>query len=693
MAPRSTGTLHPGLIRTGRVVSSLVALLGAGVLIGWILDVAALVRVREGFPAMNPLTAACLVLDGLAVWVLAEGEASRHARHGRWLAIAAACVGALQLVGATGLGTAVGSVLFPAWRERPGWTPMAPGSVTAILLIGIGLATMDSRTLRGRTWGQILLVAAMSPALLSLGLYLFGAPLGSGLSYLRPMAIHTAPAIVALACAGLLIRPEVGVLEVATGDSIGSAMFRLMLPVVVAVPIALAWMHLAGQRWGLYDASQGAALVATVTAMLLVAGLWVTANALRRAEVERRRVEHELAESQREAEEARSRAQLQQLELKDQFLSHVSHELRSPLTVVFSFLEILLDGVVGTLNDEQREFLTISMRNATQLRQMIDDLLDVTRAQTGKLIVSLKRVSLRGEIEATLEGLRPQADSKGLMLTSELPDDLPAVLADPHRVHQVVVNLLDNAIKFTPEGGSIRVTARLADPAEGLTVSVTDSGPGIPATERDDIFRELYQLDYAAPATRKGLGLGLFICRELVTRMAGRIWVESEAGEGSNFSFTLPLFSPTAAMTALLTPENIARGEFRLILVTFQPSTRRSWGDRDDATVAAAVEVIRNCALPDLDLVLPRLGSSAGQERVCVLVVGGDGESAALARRIEGQLPRCDALQSSRLAWSIETFELEPGSAIGEDAHTLAVALSSKVEEVLDQLALRRNAA
>ena len=693
MAPRSIGTPHRGLIRTGRVLSGLVALLGAGVLTGWILDVTALVRVRDGFPAMNPLTAACLVLDGLAVWVLAEGETGRHARHGRWLAIAAASVGVLQLVGSTRLGVAAGALAFPAWRERPGWTPMAPGTMTAILLIGIGLAAMDTHKLRGRAWGQFLLLAAMSPAVLSLGLYLFGAPLGSGLLYLRPMAIHTAPAIVALACAGLIIRPAGRVMKAATGDSIGSAMFRLMLPVVVAVPVALGWLHLAGQRWGLYDAAQGAALVATVTAMLLVTGLWITANTIRRAEVGRRRMEHELAESHREGEEARSRAQLQQIELKDQFLSHVSHELRSPLTVIYSFLEILLDGLVGELNDEQREFLAISFRNANQLRQMIDDLLEVTRAQTGKLVVSPRRVSLPVEIEATLEGLRPQAKAKQLDLASELPDALPAVLADPYRVRQVLVNLVDNAIKFTPEGGYIRVTAWLADPAEGLTVSVQDSGSGIPATERDDIFQQLYQLDYALPVARKGLGLGLFICRELVTRMAGRIWVESEEGDGSNFMFTLPLYAPTAAIAGLVTAEHLAHGEFRLILVTFRPTMQRSWGDRDDAVVAAAAEVIRSCAMPDLDLVLPRLGASEGQEPVCVLVVGGDREAAALARRIEGQLPRCDALQSSRLAWSIETLELEPVSPVGEDVDVLAAALASKVEAALDELALRRNTA
>ena len=554
---------------------------------------------------------------------------------------------------------------------------MPPGTATAMLLIGVGLALMDSRRLRTSTWGQIPLLAAVAPALLSLGLYLFDAPFHSRFTLLQPMAIHTAPTIVALVCASLSIRPRSGVMAVATGDSIGSTMFRLMLPVVVAVPVALGWLHLVGEGRELFGPSQGAALAATVTTMMLVTGLWFVARGLSRAEEARRRMELALAESQlrldmvlrsvgvgvwdwdiasdtvtfddtvreywqadrgapmrmreavkhlhpedrrdaiglvrralqqgseystsyrvlrpdashrvlgargyvtrdpegrpvrltgvnwdmtlqHDAEEARNHAQLQQLELKDQFISHVSHELRSPLTVVYSFVEILLDGLAGEINDQQREFLLIAQRNANQLRQMIDDLLEVTRAQTGKLVVNPCRMALAREINVTLEGLGPQAEAKQISLESDLTEHVPAVLADPYRVRQILVNLVDNAVKFTPEGGSIRVNASLAAGSEdALLVSVQDTGPGIPEAERDDIFRQLYQLDCGAPATRKGLGLGLFICRELVTRQGGRIWVDSAPGQGSRFSFTLPVYSPAAAIVPLLTSENVARG-------------------------------------------------------------------------------------------------------------------------------------
>jgi signal transduction histidine kinase len=810
VSPRRSKDLSLGLASAGRLASLVVIAVGALVLAGWVLDVSALVRIRAGLPAMNPFTAACFVLAGLGAWLLAEGPEARHAPHGRALALATAAIGGLRLLGTTPLSRRLEVVLFAAWSGRQEWGPMATGTATAMVLIGVGLAIMDSPRRRAGTGGQVLLLAAMAPALLSLGLYLFGAPVESRLPFLEPMAVHTAPTLVALVCASLLIRPRRGVMAVTTGNTIGSAMFRLMLPVVITVPAALGGLQLIGESRRLFGLAQGTALVATVTTAILVTGLWFAARGLSRAEEERRRMELALAESQQrldmvlhsvgvgvwdwdivsdtvtfddtvmehwhvergpgmrmrevvshihpedreraiglvrrtlkeggeystsyrvvrsdgthralgargyvtrdaegrpvrltginwdvtrqqEAEEARHHAQLHQLELKDQFISHVSHELRSPLTVVYSFLEILLDGLAGEINEQQREFLLISQRNANQLRQMIEDLLEVTRAQTGKLVVNACRMPIAREIEATLEGLRPQAEAKQISLEDEFPERLPAVLADPYRVRQVLGNLVDNAVKFTPERGSIRLTAsRTTGPEQALLVSVRDTGPGIPDAERDDIFRQLYQLDCGAPATRKGLGLGLYICRELVTRMGGRIWVESTPGAGSCFSFTLPLYSPAAAIVPLLTPENVARHEFRLIRVMFQPSTARSWADKDHVVVAAAAEVVRSCTLPDLDLILPRLGPSGDQESLCVLTCAGAEHAEALGRRIEGQLGRSDALQSSRLAWMIGMLALQPEPAFGADTEGLAAALAASIDTALDEADPGRKAA
>ncbi len=275
-------------------------------------------------------------------------------------------------------------------------------------------------------------------------------------------------------------------------------------------------------------------------------------------------------------EEKLESAHLAQLRLKDELLSRVSHELRSPLTAVYQFVTILLDGLAGEINDEQREYLGIVLRNVKQLQAMIGDLLDVSRAQSGKLVLSPREMILSEGIGAAVDTVLPTAQAKNLSLLIQVAESLPAAYADPLRVQQIVVNLVDNAIKFTSKGGWIHVGAKVCkqlpeglDPssekalAEGLPrwntgaaswleVSVTDSGCGIGEEEYERIFQQLYQSDRTVDQSRMGLGLGLFICRDLVTRQGGRIWVESRVGEGSTFFFTLPVYSPEHAVLSLV---------------------------------------------------------------------------------------------------------------------------------------------
>ncbi len=240
-------------------------------------------------------------------------------------------------------------------------------------------------------------------------------------------------------------------------------------------------------------------------------------------------------------QEALVHSQMEQVRLRDQFLSHVSHELRTPLAVIHQFVSILLDGIGGELNEQQREFLAITMRNVEQLREMISDLLEVTRVQTGRLHIDPQAMSLRELLQDTVSSWRIPAEAKGLMLQSHLPVDLPLVHADAKRVRQVLVNLIDNAIKFTERGGRITVSAEPSDRTDGfLLVQVADTGRGIPTCELERVFDYLYQVQTENGASRQGLGLGLYICRELIKSHGGQIWAESQPGEGSVFSFTLP---------------------------------------------------------------------------------------------------------------------------------------------------------
>src|SRR5580658_4769385 len=239
------------------------------------------------------------------------------------------------------------------------------------------------------------------------------------------------------------------------------------------------------------------------------------------------------------AEEALEQGAKDQIRFKDEFLSHVSHELRSPLTAIKQFTTILLSGLAGELNKEQREYQQIVLKNIRQLQSMIDDLLDVTRAEAGKLSVEPENASASDAVTDSLNTLRVSSEAKGVSLVSELPPDLPPVHADQTRLRQILIILLDNAIKFTARGGMVRVRARLLerDP-EFVVLEVSDTGCGMSAEASERVFERLYQVEQPSQASRKGLGLGLFICKELVTRQGGEIWVESQPLVGSTFSFT-----------------------------------------------------------------------------------------------------------------------------------------------------------
>ena len=248
--------------------------------------------------------------------------------------------------------------------------------------------------------------------------------------------------------------------------------------------------------------------------------------------MERQQLASELEETRR-----------QQLEMKEQFLSHVSHELRSPLTAVYGFVTIVLDGLAGGLTPEQREYLEIGLKNIRQLQRMVDDLLDAARAEGGTLLVELEPTDLRPLIEETIASFGKTADDKDLRLISELPAALPEVYADPARVREVLINLIDNAIKFTPSGGRITVAAESSEEEPGFVqVCVADTGSGISPEGIEKIFERFHQESDGHKA-RRSLGLGLYICKQLIASQGGRVWVQSETGRGSTFFFTLPLLA------------------------------------------------------------------------------------------------------------------------------------------------------
>jgi signal transduction histidine kinase len=310
-----------------------------------------------------------------------------------------------------------------------------------------------------------------------------------------------------------------------------------------------------------------------------------------------------------------------QIRFKDEFLSHVSHELRSPLSATHQFVTILLDGLAGPMSPEQRQYLEIALRNINQLDSMINDLLDVTRAQSGKFIIEPQFASASDAIAYVVDTLQAAAKTKGISLDSEIERDLPMVCADPTRIRQILVVLVDNAIKFTPPGGAVKVKAGPfgGDP-DLVVLEVSDSGCGFNPDLAEQIFERLYQAPGRAWAGRKGLGLGLYICKELVTLQGGRIWAKGIMGRGAVFSFTLPVFSLPKLIAAVLQPEIL--GDRPLTLVIAELVSRTGWlSDEVRAECCQNVrDLLQRCLYSEAAILLPKMGSSGPAELFFMVV-------------------------------------------------------------------------
>jgi two-component system phosphate regulon sensor histidine kinase PhoR len=217
------------------------------------------------------------------------------------------------------------------------------------------------------------------------------------------------------------------------------------------------------------------------------------------------------------------------------FLSNISHELRTPLASLRALVETLLEG---GLEDQPaaRRFLGQMETEVDSLTQMVQELLELTRIESGRVPLQLENIAPGDLLRSAVERLQLQAERAGLEITLDSPDDLPPVLADPQRLEQVLVNLLHNAIKFTPSGGEIRLAAEIRD--NDILFTVADTGVGIPADELPRIFERFYKTDRARSG--RGTGLGLAIARHLVQAHGGQIWGESVEGAGSTFYFRIP---------------------------------------------------------------------------------------------------------------------------------------------------------
>ncbi len=248
-------------------------------------------------------------------------------------------------------------------------------------------------------------------------------------------------------------------------------------------------------------------------------------------------LEAQAKEAQRTIDELKSRDAL-----KTQFLSNISHDLRTPLAAIITHAEILREGMLGDLNAKQRESVIGIVNGGQQLIDMIDEILTYVRGASDQVSLVRTDFSITELVDQVRMLNQALAAKKSLTIERMNGDDLPPVFADRDKLKHVLGNLIGNAIKFTPDGGRIWISfARRGRKAEELVVEVGDTGRGIARDHYDLIFREFAQVDASPSRSHHGTGLGLAIARKLVELHCGTIWVESELGKGSRFFFTLPL--------------------------------------------------------------------------------------------------------------------------------------------------------
>ncbi|MFQ5696586.1 MAG: sensor histidine kinase, partial [Terriglobia bacterium] len=226
---------------------------------------------------------------------------------------------------------------------------------------------------------------------------------------------------------------------------------------------------------------------------------------------------------------------------KTEFISIASHELRTPMTSIKGSLDLLLGGFAGEVSEETRELLVIAQSGCERLIRLINDILDLSKIEAGRMQLRLQPMSVLDSVQRSVRTIKSYAESFQVKLAIDCPSPPPEVIGDRDRVDQVVTNLLGNAVKFSPAGSTVTVALRPV--GEAVECRVIDTGPGIAADQLDRLFGKFQQLEPQA-GRKGGTGLGLAIARALVEEHGGNVWVESELGRGSQFIFQLPLQPP-----------------------------------------------------------------------------------------------------------------------------------------------------
>ncbi len=323
--------------------------------------------------------------------------------------------------------------------------------------------------------------------------------------------------------------------------------------------------------------------------------------------------------------------------MKSEFVSVASHELRTPLAAIKNAVQLILSGKTGEINPDQEKFLSMAERNINRLTNILNDLLNLSRIESGKVELKFQDTMMQEIIEMAASSLRPHADAKSIYIEVEVPELLPMIYGDREKIEQILTNLVGNAIKFTPEGGKIVISARPPshDQKDGhgdmVAVSVKDSGIGIPAEHLETVFEKFHQVESSIHRSVSGTGLGLAITKGLVEAHQGKILVESEVGKGSTFTFTLPVSQGERrdlGFRFILDKEFHRAQENSAPLTLFLIQVLDEGGEVKEAALNKLEESVRQCLCRKADTLLRR-----EKDKVLAALCGVNLEGAQVIRR------------------------------------------------------------
>ncbi|MCX5793906.1 MAG: HAMP domain-containing sensor histidine kinase [Elusimicrobia bacterium] len=495
--------------------------LGCCVLLGWILQSGGLFLVPAALLAVHPLTAVMFVAAGASL----RGMEIRDPRVRRLGQVGAALLIVLAILNLAGFGggyVSLDHLFMSHWKAGQAAPHVAPLAIVGFLFIGLALLFLELEWPAGLWPAQIVCAGGLAVALQTLTGYGYGIrPLLYRGPFFDAMELNVALAFAVLNLGILCARPQRGIMVLMSSEGPGGSSVRLLLPAMIIIPTSLATVRLLVQSTGLYDSTAGSSLFGLANVLIFAILIFWNAESLQQMNRERLRAE----------EKAREAA-----ELKVNFVNVVAHELRAPLTCIKLGIDNVLDGSEGTPTEGQRDCLSIAKRNVDRLARLINDVLDFQKLDSGRMPFFKKSLDINVLLDETAQAFSPVAKAKGLDLALELAQGLPRVSCDKDKISQVVINLLNNAVKFSERG---RVTIKSALHDGQVRVSVQDEGPGIRKEDMDALFKSFSQIS-SISAKKEGSGLGLAISRNIIESHGGNIGLDSRPGKGTTFYFTLP---------------------------------------------------------------------------------------------------------------------------------------------------------